>query len=57
MKKMILGLGSLLFMTFAFFNTGCVVAVHDARWHYWHDYNDDYRAHHAWHEERQDWDR
>jgi hypothetical protein len=35
---------------------GVVVVPHDRRWHYDHDYDDNWRAQHAWHQDRQDWD-
>ena len=57
MRAILLGVCSLVFMTFAFFGAGCVVGIHDARWHYDHDYDDHYRATHPWHEDRHDWDR
>ena len=56
MKAILLGL-SLVFMLFGFFSVSCVAEIHDTRWHYYHDYDDNYRANHPWHDDRKDWDR
>ena len=68
MKKMVLGFYLVLMMGLGFINAGCyahlngdgigigVETVHDRRWHYDHDYNDEWRSHHAWHDDRHDWD-
>jgi hypothetical protein len=68
MKKIIFGLYLLLVAGLTIFNAGCyahingrgigvgIETTHDRRWHYDHDNNDEWRSHHAWHEERQDWD-
>jgi hypothetical protein len=57
MKKVILSLSFILVAGFAVCNTGCIAEIRGPRWHYYHDYDDNYRAHHPWHEDRQDWDR
>jgi hypothetical protein len=57
MKKIILALYVVLLTGMATFNTGCYAEVRGPRWHYDHDYDDNWRAHHAWHEDRNDWDR
>lgn len=36
---------------------GVEIGIHDNRWHYDHDYDDNWRAQHRWHEDRKDWDR
>ncbi len=41
---------------YPYHRVGVDVTVHDARWHYNHDYDDNYRVHHPWHEDRRDWD-
>jgi hypothetical protein len=64
MKLRTLSVFALLLLVFGAMGAGCypyhrtVIDVngHDARWHYDHDYDDNYRAHHPWHEDRQDWD-
>jgi len=68
MRKVILSFYFVLAAGLSMFNAGCyahvngegagvgVEVVHDQRWHYDHDYDDDWRAHHPWHEDRHDWD-
>lgn len=56
MKKIILSLYFVLLAGLTTFNVGCMAEIRGPRWHYDHDYNDDWRAHHAWHEDRHDWD-
>jgi len=56
-KKIILALYFVLLAGMATFNMGCYAEIRGPRWHYDHDYDDGWRAHHAWHEDRNDWDR
>ena len=32
------------------------IGVHDNRWHYDHDYDNNWRAKHRWNDERHDWE-
>jgi len=57
MKIWTLGVFSLLFVMSAVFNAGCyahvnggglAVSIHDSRWHYDHDYDDNYRQSHPY---------
>jgi len=59
MKKTIFGLYFFLLACLAVSNTGCYAHVngagvgvsvepHDTRWHYDHDYDDNWRAQHPW---------
>jgi hypothetical protein len=68
MQKVFFGFSFLLLMGMAFLDMACYAHVrgagvgmevvpHDQRWHYDHDYDDEWRSHHAWHEDRRDWDR
>ncbi len=65
MKSRNLGILALLTVIIGAIVSGCYpyhrgvgvdIAVHDNRWHYDHDYDDNWRAHHAWHDDRHDWD-
>ncbi len=67
MKKIILGFYFVLIAGLSVFNAGCYAHVngagvgvaivpHDQRWHYDHDYDDNWRSQHAWHNDRNDWD-
>ncbi len=70
MKKILFGFYFVLLMGLAIVDMACYahangggvgmeLEVHDARWHYDHDdgHNEEWRSHHAWHEDRKDWDR
>jgi hypothetical protein len=52
MKKIILSLYIVMLAFLATSNMGCYAEVRGPRWHYDHDYDDGWRAHHRWHEER-----
>lgn len=57
MKKIVLALYMVLLVGLSTLNIACMAEIRGPRWHYDHDYNDDYRAHHVWHEDKKDWDR
>ncbi len=66
MRKIIFSVTALLLMISAALGTGCYgyhrgvgveVDVHDARWHYDHDHNDEWRRNHPWNNDRNDYDR
>lgn len=57
MKVLTLSLFAVLLAAFAAFNGGCYahvngagigMSIHDSRWHYDHDYDDNYRQNHPY---------
>ncbi len=70
MREVFFSFSFVLLVTLAFMDMACYAHVNgagagmeiqprDAKWHYYNDsgHDDAWRSRHAWHEDRNDWDR